>query len=145
MLLIPTEPRPSPIHGIGVFAKVPVAAGDIVWQFDPGIDHRHPLAWLDTQPEHVRAYVKTYGVLSLDQRSIYLGGDHTMFVNHSAMPNLVPRDELLRNDEGVVVAARDIAAGEELTIDYGTIDGADRDKLAKGLPLFGHRSFAHLD
>ena len=46
-------------------------------------------------------------------------------------------DHVLCNDEGVVVAARDIAAGEELTIDYGTIDGGDRDKLALGLPLFG--------
>ena len=87
----------------------------------------------------MHAYVAIYGVLSLDRGSIYLGGDHTMFLNHSPTPNLVPRDEVLRNDEGVVVAARDIAAGEELTIDYGTIDGGDRDKLANGLPLFGAR------
>jgi SET domain-containing protein len=139
MLLVPSEARPSPLHGLGVFTKVPVAAGEVVWQFDPGIDHRHPVSWLESQPPHVRAHVATYGVLSLDRGSIYLGGDHTMFLNHSPTPNLVPRDEVLRNAEGVVVAARDIAAGEELTIDYGTIDGGDRDKLAKGLPLFGAR------
>lgn len=136
MLLVPAEVRSSPIHGIGVFVLAPVAAGEIVWQFDPGIDHRHPLTWLDSQPPHVRAHCKTYGVVSLDGAFIYLGGDHTMFLNHSDTPNLVPCDDVLRNSDGVVVAARNIAAGEELTIDYGTIDGGDRAKQVRGVPLF---------
>ena len=136
MLLIPIEVRPSRIHGTGVFATAPVRAGEVVWQFDPGVDHLHSLEWLKTQPRHVQAHFKTYGVVSLDRNSIYLAGDPTIFINHSETPNLTPRDELLRNGEGVVVAARDIAAGEELTINYGTIDGSDRDKLARGEPLF---------
>jgi len=37
------------------------------------------------------------------------------FINHSSEPNIV----YLGND---IVAARDLAAGEELTIDYRTLD-----------------------
>jgi hypothetical protein len=107
-----------------------------VWQFDPGVDHRHPVAWLKTQPPHVQAHFAAYGVLSLDRQSIYLAGDQTIFINHSPTPNLTPKDDLLRNNEGVVIAARDIASGEELTVNYGEIDGGDRDKLAQGRPLF---------
>lgn len=136
MLLIPVELRPSRIHGMGVFAAAPIAASTVVWQFDRGVDHRHPAAWLKDQPPHVQAYVATYGVRSLDRQFIYLAGDQTLFLNHSMTPNLVPRDDLLRNGEGVVVAARDIAKGEELTVNYGDIDGGDREKLAQGLPLF---------
>jgi|SRR5579863_6086201 uncharacterized protein len=137
MLLIAIRVLPSPIEGLGVFAAEPVSAGTIVWQFDPGVDHRHPLSWLERQAAHVKQHFARYGVVSLDRLSIYLGGDQTIYINHSATPNLVPQDELLRNNEGVVVAARAIAAGEELTVNYGDIDGADRDKLARGLPLFG--------
>lgn len=136
VLLIPVEVRQSAIHGLGVFAGAPVRAGEIVWQFDPGIDQLHPVAWLETQPEHVRRFVGTYCVLSLDKRHYYVLGDQTIFVNHSNAPNMEPRDELLVNGEGVVVAARDIAAGEELTIDYGTIDGGDRERLVNGDSLF---------
>ena len=136
MLLIAIEPGPSPIHGFGLFAAEPVPAGKIVWQFDPGIDHRHPIGWLDGQPAHVRRHVAMYAVRSLDRAYYYVLGDHTFLINHSFTPNLAPRDDLLVNDEGVVVAARDIAAGEELTVNYATIDGSDRERLTQGMPLF---------
>ncbi len=136
MLLIAVEVRPSPIHGLGVFAREAVPRGKIVWQFDPGIDRRHPVAWLEGQPEHVRKFVDVYGVFTLDKRHIHLAGDHTIFINHSAAPNLAPRDDVVVNGDGVVVAARDIAAGEELTVNYAEIDGADRERAAEGLALY---------
>jgi hypothetical protein len=136
MLLIAVEVRASAIHGLGVFAGEAVAKGQTVWQFDPGMDRKHPAEWLQRQPAHVRRFMALYGVLSLDRRHYYIAGDQTLYINHSAAPNLVPRPEILVNDEEVVVAARDIAVGAELTIDYGTIDGADRDRLAQGGSLF---------
>jgi hypothetical protein len=136
MLLIPVEVRPSPIHGLGVFAASFVPAAAVVWQFDPGIDQRHTVAWLEEQPEHVRAYVETHCVLSLDRRHYLVLGDHTVFVNHSVRANLVSLDDVQVNGDGIVVAAREIAAGEELTIDYTTIDGGDRERMSAGLELF---------
>jgi uncharacterized protein len=136
MLLVPVEVRQSPIHGLGVFAGAPIRKGTIVWQFDPGIDQRHPVQWLVKQPEHVRRYVSTHCVLSLDKQHYYIVGDYTLFVNHSLTPNLTPADDVTVNDEGVVVAARSIKPGEELTINYATIDGADQERLDSGQPLF---------
>lgn len=136
MLLVPVQVRPSAIHGLGVFATRPIRAGTVVWQFDPGIDQRRSVKWVEGQPEHVRRFVASHGVLSLDKRSYYLVGDYTLFVNHSDAPNLAPRDDMLVNEEGVVVAARDIRADEELTVDYASIDGGDQERAQQGIPLF---------
>lgn len=136
MLLVPVEVRQSPIHGLGVFAAAFIAKGTVVWQFDPGVDKRHSVEWLAAQPEHVRRFFTSYGVRSLDQRFYYLAGDYTLFINHSATPNMAPDPSHKVNEEEVVVAIQDIRPGEELTINYGEIDGADREKLARGIPLF---------
>ncbi len=136
MLLIAVEVCPSSVHGLGVFAREAVPAGRIIWQFDPGLDQRHPAAWLAAQPAHVPAFLETYGVIGLDKAEVSIPGDHTLFINHSPTPNLAAQDEPVINGDGVVVAARDIAAGEELTIDYATIDGLCREQAAHGRPLF---------
>ncbi len=136
MLLVPVTVRQSSIHGLGVFATAFIARGTVVWQFDPGVDKLHPVSWLERQPEHVRQFFVSYGVKGLDGQYYYLAGDFTLFINHSTAPNLAPDPRQKVNAEEVVVAARDIRPDEELTINYGEIDGADRDKLQRGLPLF---------
>jgi hypothetical protein len=136
MLLVPNEARQSPIHGLGVFATAFIAKGTAVWQFDPGIDKRHPTDWVERQPPHVRRFLASYGVKSLDGQFYYLAGDQTLFINHSLTPNMAPDSQRRVHDEEVVVATRDIQPGEELTINYGEIDGADRDKLSRGEALF---------
>ena len=42
-------------------------------------------------------------------------------INHSAAPNLRP--DFGREAHGVDLALRDIAPGEELTVDYALVDG----------------------
>jgi len=136
MLLVPIEVRHSSIHGLGVFAAAFIPKGTVIWQFDPGIDRHLAADWVSAQPVHVRRFVHAYAVLALDGLSYTLTGDQTLFVNHSAAANMAPNPEIQVNGEEVVVASRDIQAGEELTIDYAEIDGADRDKVKRGIPLF---------
>jgi SET domain-containing protein len=38
MLMVATELKESPIHGIGVFLLQPVRQGELVWRFDSRID-----------------------------------------------------------------------------------------------------------
>ena len=38
MMMVQTELRPSPIHGIGAFLLEDVKAGDLIWRFDSRID-----------------------------------------------------------------------------------------------------------
>ena len=87
MLLIAVEVRPSAVHGLGVFAREAAHRGAVVWQFDPGVDNRHPVSWLERQPGHVRRFVDIYGVLSLDKTQLSIPGDQTLFINHSSTPN----------------------------------------------------------
>ena len=111
------EPRPSPRHGIGVFAKQPIAMGDVV-------EHCPVLV---LEPEDAR--FATEGSLSgyvydwEDGRTAVALGCGSLY-NHDPDPSAHYRT----GDDGqslVILARRDIAAGEEITIDYtggGAID-----------------------
>jgi len=121
MLLIPVRVRTSPIHGLGAYAAQPIAEGTPVWRFTPGFDLDLDPVELERQPEHFRKVLLHYGYLDLRLQRYVLCCDDARFINHDAAPNLVP--DYSQDRYGVDVAARDIAAGEELTIDYGLVEG----------------------
>jgi uncharacterized protein len=116
MLIVPTYIGPSPIHGTGTFAAAPIAAGATMWVFQPELDLIVPDGLVAQLPAPAQEFVRTYAF-----RSDYWPGgfvlcfDHSRFINHSATPNTDNRSE-------ITVARRDIAAGEEITCDYGELD-----------------------
>lgn len=115
--------RPSAVEGVGVFAireiprgcramfSAPDAAGE--WVSLP----RHDV---DTLPAHARQLVETYCLYDETQYFVPRNGftkmDLALFLNHSDEPNIASVD-----DGAYFEALRDIAVGEELFIDYGTI------------------------
>ena len=112
MLLVRTRVGPSSIHGIGVFAAEPVAAGREVWRFAPGLDLVIPAAEVEAAPAAFRAYLDTYAYRSHDVADgVVLSCDHAKFLNHSEAANTAIAPFVTR-------AARDIAEGEEITCDY---------------------------
>jgi uncharacterized protein len=112
MFLVRTKLGPSPIHGVGVFAAEPIAAGREVWRFAPGLDLVIPLDQIPTLPEAFQAYLATYAYRSRDvAEGMVLSCDHAKFLNHSEAPNTVIAPFVTR-------AARDIAEGEEITCSY---------------------------
>jgi hypothetical protein len=121
VLLIPVRIGQSAIHGLGVFAVAPVAAGTAVWRFTAGFDLDLDPNVVHAQPEHFRAVMLHYGYVDPRLNRFILCCDDARFINHSDTPNL--RTEFDADEHGVDVAARDIAAGEELTIDYGVVEG----------------------
>jgi SET domain-containing protein len=121
VLLVSVLVQPSPIHGLGAFAAQPIPKGTAVWRFTPGFDLDLDPADLERQPEHFRKVLLHYGYLDQRLQRYILCCDDARFINHADAPNLVVDDSL--DPYGVDVAARDIAAGEELTIDYGLIEG----------------------
>lgn len=113
MFLIKTRLAPSSIHGVGVFAGEPVAAGQIVWRFEPAFDRVIGEEELAAAPAAFRDYLATYAYPSADLGGkVVLSCDHAKFLNHSDDPNTAERP--LES-----VASRPIAAGEEITCDYG--------------------------
>lgn len=110
-----TELRPvSPEIGLGVFATRPIARGTIVWvqdDLDIVLSPRRVAALDDAR----RAQVLEYAFR--DQRGDYvLCWDLGRFVNHSFHPTCIATAWDLE------VAGRDIAAGEQLTDDYGSLN-----------------------
>nr|HET6901610.1 SET domain-containing protein [Ktedonobacteraceae bacterium] len=110
------EVRDSSIEGKGLFAKEPFKKGE-KFKVTSG---EHP--WIIMADKEFQEYIKT--VHSYD--AVYLGNgkqrvstvsreeDPSNYGNHSCDPNIASVD-----DEKI--ALRDIAVGEELTIDYAQL------------------------
>ena len=116
MFLIPTTIGPSPIHGLGVFTAVPIPAGTVIWEFRPEVDLVIPVHLVEAMPEDRGRLLRSYAYLQ-EPGQLVLCGDNARFMNHSNEPNCDDPDPQR------TVAARDIAAGEELTSDYGRFEG----------------------
>jgi len=116
MLLVRTRLAQSPIHGFGVFAVEPIAKETPVWRFAKGLDMEFGPETLDRLPAHVRAFFAHYGYLDRNVKRIILCFDDARFVNHSDTPNVAT--DYAQDPYGLDVALRDIAAGEEITMDY---------------------------
>ncbi len=115
MLCIPTYVGPSRIHGRGLFAAAPVRRGALVWRFDPERDRILTRAQLDAEVE-ARGETVLFHVYLQDPGSWVLCGDDAVYMNHDEAPNC---DD---PDPERTTARRDIAIGEELTVDYRLFD-----------------------
>jgi uncharacterized protein len=121
MLLVKTYIAPSKIHGTGLFAVKNIAKGTITWRFDPAIDIAITPKQLAQLPKVAREFVEEYGSLSILSGNYIISADNARFTNHSSIPNLdtkIAKDE----PEAVAVANKEIAKGEEMTIDYKSFD-----------------------
>lgn len=100
----------SPIAGRGLFASAPIEAGTVVTRLGGRLVTTAELLVLLRDADE---YVDTLAVFD-DAHLILPAGTSVHFGNHSCDPNLwhVGPYEL--------AARRPIAAGEELTVDYGT-------------------------
>lgn len=121
--------KPSPIHGVGVFAvrKIPsginpfletkqinfdtVKVEDI--QENSNLSDEMKKMVVDFCPENKGEYDVPFGSLN----DIGIG----WYVNHSLKPNL-------REDDGNFFTTREISEGEELTVDYGTYGEENLDE-----------------
>jgi hypothetical protein len=115
--------RPSPIAGVGVFAIRDIPRGCRDMFTPPGNDDDFvavPRALVEAEPAHVRALVENYCLYDDTTYWVPRDGfrqiDLSLCLNHSDTPNVVSV-----NDGAYFEALRDIAAGEELLVDYGEL------------------------
>jgi hypothetical protein len=110
--------RRSGVHGKGVFAVQPIAAGDTVIEYVGEVitweeaQRRHPHDPCD--PNHT-FYFHIDGDHVIDA---LFEGNASKWINHACDPNC-ESDE--RGGRIFIQAVRDIAAGEELNYDYGLV------------------------
>lgn len=97
--------------GRGVVATHPLPKGTVVWVRDQLDRTFSPEDLLGFDAAH-REVLDTYCYRNASGHYV-LCWDHARFVNHSFRPNCLP------TAYGVEIVVRDIAAGEEITNDYG--------------------------
>ena len=113
--------KPSPLHGIGVFAirDIPKGTKNI---FSKGVGDWIKVSKeeVDALPQHSKDLIENHCLFDEDFYFIPDYGfklvDLVIYLNHSETPNVISL-----NDGEEFEAIRDIANGEELLVDYGTI------------------------
>jgi hypothetical protein len=117
--------RSSPIHGQGVFANVDLPGGVVLMEYRGA---RIPRAEARRRDAELTASGHTFLFDINDDWVIdgSVGGNAARFVNHGCDPNLEPLihvdvDGDERRDKVLFHTLRPIAAGEELTFDYGIV------------------------
>jgi uncharacterized protein len=114
MLLVRTYVAQSAIEGVGVFAAEPIARGAPVWRLEPELDRLIPMEKYRAAPPFLKDLIDRYAYPSADHPGhLVFELDNGRFMNHSGTPNT----DFSAAQGGV--ALRDIAAGEEITCDYG--------------------------
>lgn len=104
----------------GAFTKSSILLGQVVWCWEPLVDKFFPWSDKDDWTPGMIHLFQSNGYRSMNadgEMGVMLCGDNARFVRHSVQPNLVPAE----NDDDSWVAARTIAAGEELTISFHDI------------------------
>jgi len=113
--------KASPVHGIGVFAICPIPKGcRTIFSKGMGDWIKLPIKEVEKLPEHSRSLIETYCLFDEENYFVPEYGfsiiDPVIYLNHSSTPNLISID-----DGEEFEAVRDIAAGEELFVNYGTL------------------------
>lgn len=122
MLTVETKIDKSKIDGIGLYAKVFIPKGTVVWRHNDLIDLLISKEEADTLSEPSKKQFYNYAYFDIAYEKYLLCGDDGRFFNHSTTPNC---DDSQRD---VTVALRDINPGEELTVDYSKFYG-DFDRM----------------
>ena len=112
--------KPSPVHGIGVFALRDIPKGcKTLFSRNVGEWIRVPISDIDQLPDQTRNMVETY---CLYDETHYLPDygfkvmDMVNYLNHSSSPNVISV-----NDGEYFESLREIKEGEELLVNYGEI------------------------
>jgi len=111
MLVVRTELRISPVHGLGVFAAEPIQKSQVIWRPHPSCDLYYSAEAFARLPEAFREAIEYYGYFHRETQSFMYEVDNGRFINHSENPTM-------KRGRRVMTAARDLGPGDEITADY---------------------------
>lgn len=113
MLLANCKVLPSLIHGRGLFAVSDIPRGTWLYVYAPRTDRKRNVKGATKKQLH-------FGYISPRDGKLVICGDRAKWWNFGFPPNSAEVSSLRVNGEGIVVATRDIKAGEELLISVDT-------------------------
>jgi hypothetical protein len=117
MMTVSVKVRESKIHGTGVYAAQDIRKGSVIWMFTPGLDHVMTDYSVNHAEPRVQKFVMDRGYHSLTKPQWVVCCDEAQFLNFP------PEDQAAnielggeQDGENLLLAARDIANGEELLV-----------------------------
>lgn len=138
MLVVKTKLGQSKVEGIGLFADQFIPRGTVTWKFDPRFDIYFDPGELDKMTDIKKNLIEHYAFLSKKSGKYVFCIDNSRFTNHSTNPNIKVDAKLSYGDgELCSVAVNDIQIGDEMTVDYRTIDQADESSTEDYLKKIG--------
>lgn len=100
--------------GIGLYASELIEKGKVVWEQDKHFNKTFTAEEAKSFTGLQKQFAETYMIHNEDG-TLELDLDNARFMNHSSTPNIIC-------SETSCVACRDIREGEEIVVDYMTID-----------------------
>lgn len=104
----------SKIHSTGCYTDEPIPLGSFI------VEYTGPRLTVEEADERYSEQEETYLFGLCDEKLVIDGFGDAAFINHCCDPNCETKE---LDGRIWIVALRDIAAGEELTYDYGLYDG----------------------
>jgi SET domain-containing protein len=120
------EIKPSPIEGRGCFARVHIPRGKKIAEYTG--------EKISNREAKRRAGRRRLRICEVNDRWSLdgsRGGNGTHYINHSCEPNSYMK---IIYDHILLLALRDIRAGEEITLDYHSTLHSDRKRCTCGAP-----------
>lgn len=117
-MLYKTYVAASSIHGLGLFADEPIPKNTLFWKHDHIVDGWLQLDSVSRNYGYSSALMEHIQYFYCYDRSLDLyirHSDNIIFINHADKPNLTTPTKYLH------ITNKDIAVGEELTLDYRDI------------------------
>ena len=122
MLHIETYLAPSKIDGLGLFTKVYIKKGTVIWTFNKEFDRCMDDKIKRSLPIHIQKFIERHGFKDKESGYWVLDGGNDLYVNHSTDPNVIEYGDIENGVTRKLVAARDIHENEELTENYMEFD-----------------------
>ncbi|MFN0053378.1 MAG: SET domain-containing protein [Planctomycetales bacterium] len=117
MLLVHASAGPSPIHGLGLFAREFIAAQTPIWELTPGFDLEMTREFLDSLSPWTGEQIRRFLYIEIETGKYILCSDDAKYMNHADQPNTCTVGR-------TTIALCEILPGEELTCDYREFDAS---------------------
>ena len=120
MLLIKTEIKGSPIHGVGLFSLEEVRYGELISMIDPIFSKEFTEKEIESLNDVAKEFLRIYSFKSKKNSNKILLLDNERMMNHSDNPNTYFIN-------GYTFCKKDINIGDEITCNYNELNSNEID------------------
>ncbi len=109
---------PSRTHGVGLFTTQPIHAGELIYTPNPLLDANVSAEQFANLSSSEQREIQYYGYFNKKTKLWHVAFDAIRMLNHASGDTA----NISQDEDMVMTAKRDIAAGEELLQDYLDFD-----------------------